>query len=156
MAIGFLGGVFDPPHVGHVALARAAISGLELERLVVLVIADPGHKDVTTPAETRLELARLAFADIPGVEVELDHHARTVDFLEELRPEDAIFVIGADELADFASWKRPERVLELARLGVARRPGVPDVELREARARLSAPDRILFFELEPTAVSSTE
>lgn len=153
---GIFGGAFDPPHVGHVALARAAIAELGLERLLVLVIADPGHKRTVTPVETRLALARLAFAEVREAVVEADRHARTVDSLEELRPADAVFVIGADELADFARWKRPERVLELVRLAVAMRPGVPDEQLRDARARLPSPDRVLFFELDPVAVSSTE
>jgi nicotinate-nucleotide adenylyltransferase len=153
---GILGGVFDPPHSGHVSLAQAAKGQLALDRLLVLVVASPGHKRVATPAETRLELARLAFEEIPGVEVELDYNARTVDSLEARRPEDAIFILGADELADFTSWKSPERVLELVRLGVAMRPGVPDERLREARARLSAPDRILYFEMPPMPVSSSD
>lgn len=153
---GILGGAFDPPHVGHVALARAAIAELGLDKLLVVVVAAPGHKAVATSEEARLGLVRLAFAELPGVEVVLDHHARTVDFLEDERPEDAIFLIGADELADFSTWKRPDRVLELVRLGVAMRPGVPKSDLRAARARLSAPDRIVFFELEPVAVSSTD
>lgn len=156
VALGILGGAFDPPHSGHVALARAAIEQLGLERVLVLVIADPGHKRATTPAETRLELARLAFEDVPGAEVELDHHARTMDSLEARKPNDAIFLIGADELADFAQWKDPERVLELVRLGVAMRPGVPDERLRHARDRLPAPDRVRYFEMEPMPVSSTE
>jgi nicotinate-nucleotide adenylyltransferase len=155
MAIGILGGVFDPPHDGHVALVRAALEQLALERLLVLVVADPGHKEATTPAETRLELTRLAFAEVPGVEVELDPHARTVDSLEARKPEDAVFVLGADEFAAFSSWKSPERVLELVRLAVAMRPGVPDERVREAHARLSAPDRISYFDLEPLPVSSS-
>ena len=154
--LGVLGGIFDPPHVGHVALARAAITELELERLLVLVVADPGHKTASTPADVRLELTRLAFADVPEAEVELDPHARTVDSLEARGLEDAVFVIGADELAAFESWKRPERVLELVRLGVAMRPGVPDGSAREAGARLPMPDRILYFVMPPIAVSSTE
>jgi nicotinate-nucleotide adenylyltransferase len=153
---GILGGAFDPPHVGHVALARAAVEHFGLERLLVLVVEDPGHKRTATPAETRLELVRLALEDVPGVEVELDPHARTVDSLEERRPEDAVFVLGADELADFPTWKRPERVLELVRLGVAMRPGVPERQLEDVRARLPAPGRIEYFEMEPMAVSSTE
>jgi len=48
VAVGVLGGVFDPPHLGHVALARAAIRELGLEELLVLVVADPGHKSATT------------------------------------------------------------------------------------------------------------
>jgi nicotinate-nucleotide adenylyltransferase len=155
VAVGVLGGVFDPPHNGHVQLARAAVSELGLEKLLVLVVADPGHKDVSTPAETRLELARLAFADVPGAEVELDAYARTVDSLEARRLEDAVFILGADEFADFPEWKRPERVLELVRLAIARRPGVPDERMRETLVRLSAPDRISYFELSPVPVSSS-
>ena len=155
MAIGVLGGVFDPPHLGHVELARAAVTELGLEKLLVLVVADPGHKDVGTPAETRLELARLAFAEVPGAEVELDPYARTVDSLEARRLGDAVFILGADEFADFPKWKRPDRVLELARLAIAKRPGVPDERMRETFVRLSAPDRISYFDLSPVPVSSS-
>jgi nicotinate-nucleotide adenylyltransferase len=153
---GIMGGAFDPPHVGHVALARAAVAHFGLERLLVLVVEEPGHKRITTPAEIRLALARLAFETVPGAEVELDPHSRTVDSLEERRPEDAVFILGADELADFPRWKRPERVLELVRLGVAMRPGVPERQLEDVRARLPAHGRIEYFEMEPIAVSSTE
>lgn len=154
--LGILGGAFDPPHVGHVALALAAREHFGLENLLVLVVADPGHKRTTASADDRLRLARLAFADVPGAEVELDPHARTVDSLEARRPEDAVFLVGADQLADLVEWKSPERVLELVRFGVAVRPGVSESELREARARLPAPDRITFFDMTPTPVSSTE
>lgn len=156
MAVGILGGVFDPPHVGHVALARAAIEQLGLDRLLVLVVEDPGHKKVATPSEIRLELARLAFSDLPEAVVELDRHERTVDSLEERLPRDAYFVLGADELADFWTWKRPERVLELVRLAVARRPGVRDDDLERALAHFPARERVVAVALEPTPVSSTE
>jgi len=153
---GIFGGAFDPPHVGHLALARAAIDHFGLARLLVLVVEDPGHKRTATPADVRLELARLAFEDVPEADVELDRHARTVDSLEERRPAaDTVFLIGADELVDLPGWKRPERLLQLVRIGVAMRPGVPEDRLRDARARLPAPDRIEYFELEPSPVSST-
>jgi nicotinate-nucleotide adenylyltransferase len=142
---GLLGGAFDPPHNGHVALADAAERGLGLERIVVVVVARPGHKAVHAPAEDRLELARLAF---PGREVVLDDHARTVDMLRERRWDDPVFLIGADELLDFPRWKEPEAVLDLARLGVAARPGFS--------LPVERPDRVLFFEIEPVAVSSRE
>ena len=90
--IGLYGGSFDPPHRGHVALARRAKEVLGLEQLIVLVSADPGHKPVETAAEVRLELARAAF---PDEVVLLDEHARTVETLR-AHPEwpDPVFVIA--------------------------------------------------------------
>ncbi len=153
---GILGGVFDPPHLGHLALARSAVRELDLDVLLVTVVADPGHKTAMTPVETRLELARLAFLDVPEALVEVDHHARTVDSLEERGLDDAYFVLGADELASFEAWKAPQRVLELARLAVAMRPGVSRAELEAVRKRLGAGDRIVEFVMEPIAISSTD
>ena len=152
---GILGGVFDPPHLGHVRLGRSAIAELGLDHLLVLVVADPGHKASRTPAETRLTLTRLAFEDVPEATVELDPHARTVDSLEERLPHDAVFVLGADELAAFERWKSPERVLELVRLAVAMRPGVSRAEVDAVRRRLAAGERIVEFEMAPVDVSSS-
>jgi nicotinate-nucleotide adenylyltransferase len=155
---GILGGVFDPPHVGHVALGRAAIRELSLDELLVLVVANPGHKrTTTTPVRIRLDLTRLAFADVPEAVVEGDRHARTIDSLEERRlPADAYFILGADELAAFETWKTPRRILDLARLAVAMRPGVSKEDVDAVRGRLGAGDRIVEFDLEPITVSSTE
>jgi nicotinate-nucleotide adenylyltransferase len=156
VATGILGGTFDPPHEGHVALARAAVEQLGLERLLVTVVADPGHKLVSTPAEDRLALARLAFAGVPGAEVELEPYARTVDALEARGLDDPVFLVGGDEVADFLAWKEPARVLELARLGVAMRPGTPPERLEAALARLPHTDRSVRFVLEPLPISSSE
>ncbi len=144
---GILGGRFDPPHVGHVALAGAALERFGLDELLVTVVADAAHKAAVAPAADRLAMARLAFAGLPAT-VELEEHAYTVDALEARGLEEPVFLIGADQLEAFATWKQPERVLELARLGVATRPGhVPPAP---------ASDRIELFELEPHDVSSTE
>ncbi len=85
--VGILGGAFDPPHDGHVALAREAIDHFHLDRLLVRVVAYPGHKEIETAPRTRLALAELAFAAIDEAEVSLDPFARTVDSLEALRLE---------------------------------------------------------------------
>jgi nicotinate-nucleotide adenylyltransferase len=154
--IGVLGGSFDPPHLGHVALAQGARSYFGLERLLVRVVERPGHKLVATPAPDRLELVRLTFEGVPDVEIELDPHARTVDSLEALALPDPVFLVGADEFAGFLSWKHPERVLELARLGVGARPGISRDRLEDVLAALSRPDRVEFFEIEPHDVSSSK
>jgi nicotinate-nucleotide adenylyltransferase len=148
------GGAFDPPHAGHVALVRSAKAALGVERVLVLVAANPGHKHVVTPPETRLALARAAF---PDDDVVLDEHARTVDLLRG-HPEwrDPVFLVGADEFCDFPTWKEPGEVLRLARLAVATRPGYPRERLEAALARLAAPERVSFFDLEPHPVASRE
>jgi nicotinate-nucleotide adenylyltransferase len=150
---GQLGGAFDPPHNGHVVFAVAAADQLGLDELEILVVGDPGHKSVVAPAQARLELARLAF---PAQRVTLDPHARTVDSLRAGSWRDPVFLIGADEFCDLLSWKEPEEVLRLARLGVASRPGFPRRRLDDVLRRLPSPERVLFFEIEPVPVSSTE
>jgi nicotinate-nucleotide adenylyltransferase len=151
--IALLGGTFDPPHNGHVALARAVVDQFAPERLVILVAARPGHKDVELDAETRLRLAQAAF---PGEEVVLDEHERTVDTLEHGPWRDPLFVIGADEFCDFLTWKDPDGVVERARLAVATRPGYPRERLDSVLERLERPERVLFFDIEPTPISSRE
>jgi nicotinate-nucleotide adenylyltransferase len=156
VTVGLLGGAFDPPHVGHVALARRGVEQFALDRLLVRVVEDPGHKDVATAPPIRLLLAELAFAPVDEADVSLDPYARTVDSLAALGLEDPLFLIGADEFASFSTWKDPERVLELARLGVATRPGVDQATLDAVLAGVGRPDRVSFFELEPLPVSSAE
>ena len=151
--IGLLGGAFDPPHEGHVAVARAAVARFDLDPLVVVVAARPGHKDVALDAETRLELARAAF---PEHEVVLDAHERTVDLLRTGRWREPLFLVGADEFCDFLQWKEPDAVLDLARLGVATRPGYPRERLDSVLERLRRPDRVEFFEVEPVPVASRD
>jgi nicotinate-nucleotide adenylyltransferase len=150
---GLYGGAFDPPHNGHVEVARAAKERFGLDRLVVLVSERPGHKDVHLPADVRLELARAAF---PDDEVRLDGHARTVDLLREEPWDEPLFVIGADEFQDFLSWKEPDEVLERARLAVATRPGFPQERLDAVLRRLRRPERVAFFEIEPHPVASRD
>ena len=157
MTIGILGGAFDPPHAGHVVLAREAIARFGLERLVALVVAEPAHKPVETPVEQRVELARAAFADVPQVEVVPDDHAYTVEFLRESElPKGAVFVIGADELADFLTWREPDEILRRVRLGVATRPGYPRERLEDVFARVERPERVELFEIPAVSASSTE
>jgi nicotinate-nucleotide adenylyltransferase len=157
MRTGILGGVFDPPHLGHVALARGAVDRFGLDRLLVLVASRPGHKGVVLDAPTRLRLAEAAFADIPGADVRADGHAFTIDLVADGGLRDALFVLGADELVAFPTWKEPERVLDEVRLAVGTRPGYPRERLEAVIAELGRPERIELFDLdEPRDISSTE
>jgi nicotinate-nucleotide adenylyltransferase len=148
-----LGGAFDPPHLGHVELARAALERFRPNELVVLVVASPGHREVVADAEVRLRLARTAF---PGLRADLDGHARTVDLLRERRFDDPLFLVGADQLAGFLDWKEPDEVLELARLGVATRPGYPRERLDPVLGRLRRPERVELFDVEPHPIASRD
>ncbi|MGN6797112.1 MAG: nicotinate-nicotinamide nucleotide adenylyltransferase [Gaiellaceae bacterium] len=154
MSVGRFGGAFDPPQRGHVELVRRAKEELGLSGVVVVVSVRPGHKSVDTPAKVRLELARAAF---PDETVVLDSHARTIDLLRE-HPEwdDAWFVIGADEFADFLTWKEPDEVLRHVRLAVGTRPGFPAERLDGVLNGLAQPERVRLFDMEPVPAASRD
>jgi len=144
---GLLGGTFDPPHNGHVALAKAALSQLPIDRLVVLVAERPAHREVVADAGTRVKLARAAF---PGTEVELDPHAFTVDAVRDGRFGNAIFIVGADQGSAFDRWKDPDEVLKWVKLGVGTRSGYPEPELERFG------DRVVSFQLASPPISSSD
>jgi nicotinate-nucleotide adenylyltransferase len=146
--IGLLGGSFDPPHNGHVALANGALEHLPIERLVVLVAERPGHREAPlVDAGARLELTRAAF---PEADVELEKHPFTVDAVRGSRFDDAVFILGADQAAAFHTWKEPEEVLKHVRLGIGTRAGYPEPDLSRYG------DRVLTFQLDSPGVSSSE
>ena len=147
------GGAFDPPHLGHVAVADAARERFGVERLVVLVSEHPGHREVHASAEERLALAVAAF---PVDDDRLDPHPRTVELLRAEQLEDPVFVLGADQFRSFLAWSEPAEVLERTRLAVATRPGFPRNELEAVLEQLDRPERVLFFEIEPNPAASTE
>jgi nicotinate-nucleotide adenylyltransferase len=153
---GLYGGVFDPPHNGHVVLARAALEHFDLQQLLVLVVVDPGHKSVELEFEQRYRLGRLAFHGLPRTELHPEGHERTADALRKHHFADAIFFIGADEFAAFPTWKEPDEVLRRTRLGVATRPGYPPEAFEEVLAQLEQPERIEFFEIPAVDVSSSD
>jgi nicotinate-nucleotide adenylyltransferase len=108
---------------------------------------------VHSPVETRLELARAAF---PDAEVRLDPYPRTIDLLRAERYDDPIVVIGADQFSNFLTWQEPDAVLERARVGVATRPGYPSERLDAVLEELDQPERVVFFELEPSPAASRD
>jgi nicotinate-nucleotide adenylyltransferase len=160
---GLLGGAFDPPHYGHVALADAAIRHFALDELIVIPTGIAPHKQVETDAETRCRLAGAAFAGRPKVHVsrwEIDrgtpsYTIETARWAKE-RYGEIVFLVGADQFARLDTWKDPEEVLEVARLGVALRPGFDRAELEELRQTLPDPSRVELFELEPLPIASTD
>lgn len=144
MRIGILGGSFDPPHRGHLKVARAAKEFLELDEVIFLPAARNPLKPTRTTASAtdRLEMTKLLIAGEPGFSVSDMELTRggvsyTIDTLGELhmvRPAEYWFLIGADGLKTFAEWKNPQRILRLCRIGVAVRPPLQSAD--DVRARL--------------------
>ena len=133
MRLGLYGGTFDPIHLGHLILAEACREACQLDRVWFVVAGAPPHKPGgRTAAGHRLEMARLAVAGNPAFEVSEIETRRpgphySVETLEAValeRPEaELFFLIGADSLVDLPQWREPGRILQLAGLVVANRPG---------------------------------
>jgi nicotinate-nucleotide adenylyltransferase len=129
--IGVFGGAFDPPHLGHVSLARSAIAQLELDLLLVIPTGFAWHKNFAlSPAEHRLALASLAFADVPQAQVDpretlRDGPSYTLDTLRELRREnpraELYLLIGEDQARALHTWHDWQELPQIATICVAAR-----------------------------------
>jgi nicotinate-nucleotide adenylyltransferase len=133
-SVGIVGGTFNPPHLGHLALARHALTELDLER-VFLMPANraPGKPPEPDPGpEHRVRMCRLAAAGTAGVsacglEIERGGVSYTADTLRTIHEDwpdaELTFIVGADTARTMPGWREPEKVLELARIAIAEREG---------------------------------
>lgn len=131
--LGVFGGAFDPPHAGHQAMAQAAMTQLDLDRLLIVPTGQAYHKDpALSSAEHRLAMCEAIWGDVPRVhidprEIQRARPSYTVETLNELRtqwPNAQIFLLmGADQWSAFATWKDWAHILEMATVVVAHRPG---------------------------------
>jgi nicotinate-nucleotide adenylyltransferase len=129
--LGVFGGAFDPPHLAHRALAQTAIAELKLDELRVLPTGQAWHKTrVLTPAEHRLAMARLAFADLSGVvlderEIHRAGPSYTLDTLRELQAEqtgaELFLIMGKDQADALPTWHNWQEIVQLAIICVADR-----------------------------------
>ncbi len=164
MNVGIYGGTFDPPHNAHIKLVRFALKKLALDFLYI--IPAKGHalkkNDRITPPEIRFELVKAAFSDQKNVRIsriELDgpDTSYTIETLErfgqyeQLENVNLYYLIGADNLQEIHLWKEPERILELARIVVLRRPGY-----QAFPAKFPSTDQLLFLDSPRITISSTE
>ena len=166
-SVSILGGTFNPPHIGHLVMAQEAREQLGLDRVVLMPVAVPPHKeaDGDPGADVRLELARLAAAGEEGMEVSIAEIDRggasyTVDTLGELHeryPEQELtFIVGADMAHSLPAWREPQRILELARLAVAEREGIARDDIAVRLAPLHDGSRVTFFDMPRIDVSSSD
>ena len=173
MRLGVFGGTFDPVHVGHLAIANAALESIPLDRVLFVIARRSPLKDrgpIAGEAD-RLRMLELAIDGEPRfavsrVELDREGPSYTVETLERLAGTDDLFLIlGSDAIADFPRWKDPERIAKLATLVVAERPGAPtrvgdtpivpfdaprlDISSRELRSRAARGRSLRYLVPEP-------
>lgn len=145
--LGIFGGTFDPVHVGHLAIALAALESAKLDRVLFVPARRSPLKDrePAASADDRLAMLEGATRDEPRFAVsrlELDREgpSYTVDTLEALRAQGELFLIlGSDALAEIGRWREPDRIRTLATILVARRPGAPEPDPRSGGVAFDAP-----------------
>ncbi len=136
MKIGIMGGTFNPIHYGHLKIAETAERQFGLDEVWFLPNAHPPHKDpsrIMAAAWQRVEMVRLAIADIPKFQLELYEAEKesvscsyaTMEYMKQAYPaNDFFFIIGADSLLMIDSWVKPERLLAACKILVAFRDGI--------------------------------
>lgn len=165
------GGSFDPVHKGHVSLVSELKKALELDEIIVMPTGiSPFKKDMERrPASgaDRLEMCRLAFADMPFATVsdyEISHVGvsytfDTVRHFRSLYPNDKLFwLVGGDMLKSFDRWKNWQEILSMCTLAAVSRQkcGSDRNELEKKAAELRKYGEVLFAETKPLEISSTE
>jgi nicotinate-nucleotide adenylyltransferase len=164
--IGVLGSAFNPPHLGHLALAQEALWQLGLSEVILVPTGDAPHKRIADDPgrELRMAMTRLAAADdsrfsVSALEVEREGPSYTYETLELLAREkgdtELVFVMGADAALGLESWRNPARVVELARIAVARRAGVSEAEVAAVLRSLGVDGEATMLEMPQFGVSSS-
>ncbi len=164
--IGVLGSAFNPPHLGHLALAQEALWQLGLDEVILVPTGQAPHKRIADDPgrELRLAMTRLAAADdsrfsVSTLEVEREGPSYTYETLELLARDrgdrELVFVMGADAAVGLESWREPQRVTELARLAVARRAGISEADVAAVLRSLGAAGRATMLEMPQFGVSSS-
>jgi nicotinate-nucleotide adenylyltransferase len=134
--IGILGGMFNPPHIGHLALAEEAAYQLKLDKVIFIPSFIPPHKSLKRDnPQLRYQMAALACKGNPlfeacGIELERNAVSYSVDTLRSLRRKygssaDFFFIIGSDWIEELDEWKDSRELMRLAHFAVAKRPGFP-------------------------------
>ena len=165
--LGILGGTFDPPHYGHLALAENGRAQLGLDRVLFVLAGQPPHKPdaPVTPAFHRAAMVEAATAgnstfSLSRVDLDRPGPHYTVDMLALLQQEypgaALYFLMGGDSLAQFLSWRDPAGIAQQAWLAVMRRSvHSPDLEELEA-AVPGVRERIIWLDVPELDIASTD
>lgn len=157
-SIGIMGGTFDPVHNAHLALARQAYEQFGLDEIWMLPNGNPPHKRDTRQAdmECRMEMLRLAIREIPYLKLcdveqsgqEYHYTYETLEKLKERYPDTVFyFIMGADSLFEFDTWREPgiisQNCILLAAVRDHRRREEIEERIRELQRRYGAKIHIL-------------
>ena len=164
MRIGLLGGSFDPVHSAHLALATTALATLALDLVHLIPAGQPWQRPPLGASPThRLAMMHLAVGTTPGlwvnpIEINRTGPTYTIETLEALLPGPEYFwILGADQLANFCTWRRWDDIAARVRLVVAQRPGTELAAPEQLAAWLQAHDQTLVrLPFEPLDVSANE
>ena len=170
MKTAIYGGSFNPPHLGHVRAAAAVMEKLGPDRLLIIPTNIPPHKEMAqgSPSpEQRMELCRLAFQDIPGVELSdmeikregRSYSADTVSILRQKYPGDQLYlVMGSDMFLSFCQWYKFQYLLDNCVLTVLSREEDDREELESFKAELEEKysAKVLLLSHEPLPMCSEE
>jgi nicotinate-nucleotide adenylyltransferase len=166
-SVGILGGTFNPPHLGHLALARRALEQLGLQRVVLMPAHTSPHK-VAAPdpgPEHRLRMCRLLVGGVAGVsacalEIERGGASFTVDTLTAIHAShpdaELTFIVGADTASTLPAWREPARLLELAGLAVAAREGTTRAGVLQSLRSIGAASTGAAVEAQPASESGAD
>ena len=159
--------MFNPPHVGHIELARAALEELGLERVLLAPSLIAPHKPVIWDpgGDRRAQMCRLASSGEPRIEVctvELERPgpSYTIDTLRSIHDShpdaELTLILGADMAATLDAWREPGEIVRLARVAVARREGVSREQVMGTLGSLGAGGRADFLNMSPRDISSSQ
>ncbi|MFB6291000.1 MAG: nicotinate-nucleotide adenylyltransferase [Candidatus Bipolaricaulia bacterium] len=131
--VGLFGGTFDPIHNAHLEVARQSVAQMELSKVIFIPSKHPPHKSEKglTDAETRYEMVEIAIEDkenleVSPVEINREGPSYTIDTLREMEEiyGKIAFIVGADNLINIDTWKKPEKLLDKCPFIVAPRGGI--------------------------------
>ncbi|KPK62889.1 hypothetical protein AMJ83_09485 [candidate division WOR_3 bacterium SM23_42] len=129
MKTGIFGGLFDPPHIGHLIIAQHVFEEFKLEKVLFVPAGHPPHKTDFSPYRNRYEMTELAIDNninfsISDIEKTMVDKTYTIEVIRELGKgqEDLYLIIGSDQWLEIETWKDPEALFRECRIVVVRRP----------------------------------
>jgi nicotinate-nucleotide adenylyltransferase len=157
MKIGIFGGTFNPPHYGHLIVAEFIREEVGLDKIIFIPCSIPPHKQndeylsqIASP-EHRFEMVKLAitgnkFFEVSDIEINRGGVSYTIDtvnyFVSNFPEEKFYLLIGADQFAEFHTWRKPDEIVQKVNLIVFNRPGfvIPKTEFSRFATFITIPN----------------